>query len=166
MKKLLTIILLFALGWNSNVLAQESVRPQTPEELAKAVFKTLKEDDHSSYLSLILDKSDVKILVENADVPDSVKASGAEKMWSLASATRQNSKSIFDATLKQINEKGFDWTEAEVDQVLDEIESRNGLEHTEIFFSVKSGDKTYTIRMPLCYKSDAWLMFKEIELKM
>ena len=165
MKKLLTIILLLTLGGHSNVFAQDPVRPQTPEELAKAVFKTLQEDDHSSFLSLILNESDIKILMQNADVPDSVKAAGAEKMWSLASATRQSSKFKFDDTLKQINEKGFDWTEAEVVQVLDGIESRNGLEHTEILLFFKSGDTTFAVRMPLCYKSDAWLMFKEMELE-
>ena len=166
MKKLLTMMLLCTLGWHFNVLAQEPVRPQTPEELAKAVFKTLQEDDHSSFLSLILDEPDIKILAQNADVPDSVKAAGAENMWAIASTTRQNSKVKFDDTLKQINEKGFDWAEAEVVQVLEGIETRNGLAFTEIFLFFKSGETTFAVRMPLCYKSDAWLMFKEIELKM
>jgi len=41
-----------------------------------------------------------------------------------------------------------------------------GLEQTEILLFFKSEDLTFAIRMPLCYKSDAWLMLKEIELKM
>ena len=104
--------------------------------------------------------------MQNADVPDSLKAAGAEKMWGLASATRQNSKLKFDVILKQINEKGFDWTKAEVNQVLHEVESRQGMEQTEIFLFIKSGDTQFAVRMPLCFKSDAWLMFNEIELKM
>jgi len=166
MKKLLTLILLILLGLNSKMLAQESVRPQTPEELAKAVFKSLQEDDHNAFLSLVVDESDVNILAQNVDVPDSLRAAGAENLWGLASITRQNSKAKFDNVLKQINEKEFDWNKAEVVQVLDEVESRMGLEQTEILLFFKSEDLTFAIRMPLCYKSDAWLMLKEIELKM
>jgi len=163
MKKI-PLFLFLVLGWNLTANGQDNIRPQSPKELGEAVFKAFQENNIESFLSLILNESDIDILIEKVDIPDSLKAAGAKNIWGVASTTRQNAKAKFDDALKRISEKDFVWSEAEVVQILDEIETRNGLELTEILLFFKSGDITFAIRMPVCYKSDAWLMLKEIIL--
>ena len=159
-----TFFLLLVLGWNLTAIGQDNIRPQSPKELGEAVFKAFQENKVESFLSLIINKSDIDILIEKVDIPDSLKAAGAKNVWGEANTTRQNAKVKFDDALTRINEKDFVWPEAEVVQILDEIETRNGLELTEILLFFKSGEVTFAIRMPVCYKSDAWLMLKEIIL--
>ena len=159
-----TLFIFLVLGLNLTAIGQDNIRPQSPKELGEAVFKAFQENNFESFLSLILNESDIDILVEKVDIPDSLKAAGAKNIWGIANTTRQNAKVKFDDALTRINEKNFVWPEAEVVQILDEIETRNGLELTEILLFFKSGEVTFAIRMPVCYKSDAWLMLEEIIL--
>lgn len=159
-----TLLLLTMLIWCSSAVGQDAGKPQTSKELGNAIFQSLQTNDFDAFESLILNESDIETMLTNAGVPDTLMDRAKGYFWGTAEATRQNAKAKFEDALKPFEEKKFDWANAEVLQVFNGEEEKQGLVSTEIMVFINSGSLSFILQVNKCFKGDSWFMLNEIAL--
>ena len=152
------VVMLIAL----NQCAYAQNKNSSPKALVKHVFKAFKNGDFAAYESLILKESDCAIIINNSEMPDSLKSNAMKVMTSTVRKTRMNAHEDFCKILEWGKKLGIDWNKIKLNKIEYKKYERNAVEFADIFAYCKFKDKVFTIDIRQCYKSNEWLMMYDI----
>ena len=152
-----------------NLVCCSEPKAEQPDELAQRIFHKLKENDQEGYeeMTLYSDSEYLKVFdaimeVRGEGMSKSEMAEERERFIDkVIPETRKKVSESFSRVRQEAEGDGVDWSKAEYVRATYKIRKKDGLEHTDILITLKSGRAEYQFKLDDCMKFDGEWFFTD-----
>ena len=167
MKYSFTILFLLfvALACNSKARTSSPKTENGPKELGEKVFDALKNSDFAAFQSLLMTKEDCATLLKNSTIPPDQHDLFLKPMEGVVEYLHEDARENFSEILDEAKASGIDWNRAELREVMYQVESKDGMQSTDIILSCHFQGNDFAIRILDCQKSSSWRIMGELKFR-
>lgn len=164
----LFIFFIFAFGSRSSAVAQD-IKTETrvfsnPDELALAIFVSVKSDDFTEFAKYLAKKDDMKQILIKKDFSEERRKEVMSMLDDYEYTLKVDAKKEFENIIKKGLESGVNWDESVFVASEYGITTESGFMYADLDIFFKSGENKYKIVTIGCMKiSKGWKMFDKLK---